>query len=779
VAYYSGRVHSVVFEDAEQAFYILKMVLDQPGPDTNNWGALEALKLSQVTVRGHVPGMLVKTGSWFGFEAEWNNHKTYGKQLLISKAPFVEGGWTQSTATKALVANGVGSFTVAMIREFYPEEATFLAALADKEKLIAAGVQDFTAAHVVSRWESVVTYFKALGFLNDLGLPSGKVRQVWATFGDDAEKILSANPWALVQIDGITFHHADEIAVRLGLSLDCPKRIQGALSFASRNQRQMGHLYLTTTQLFGEVALLLSDLTPEAFAKALADCHKEKLVVLDRETRPGLKAVYDLWSYKLESESAEMLLSRLVSAVPGAGYLKKLESAGALAAAAVKAGASLEEVARQAVEDWGQSEHLLLSDDQKQGVINAIVAPISILTGLPGTGKTTSLRAAVRIFQETGVRFLLCAPTGIAAKNLSALTGASAYTIHRAFAAKGLKTEGKRESTYVGITGSGEQSSAESEQEIDWQYGPTNTYPADVVVVDESSMLDQHLIFRLLECTAPDCRLVFVGDAAQLPSVGPGNVLRDLINSKRFSTVSLDTVFRQKDTSAIVYAAHSIFRGEVPEILGAGDFAMVSASSEEAAADIVVKLADKLYAKRQHFQVLSPRHAGYAGVTALNARLREMLNPQRDGSQELKVGEDTIREGDRIMVVKNDYELGVYNGDVGKVVRVDRKAKEIELKVFGDPPLLLTMPFKNLRTHIRLAYACTVHKAQGLEYDVIVMPLLDSFRHQLQRNLLYTAVTRAKKRVILVGTPSALASAVYNDREDMRNTLFCDRLLAA
>ena len=339
-----------------------------------------------------------------------------------------------------------------------------------------------------------------------------------------------------------------------------------------------------------------------------------------------------------------------------------------------------------------------------------------------------------------------------------------------------MRSDGKRESTYAGITGSGDQAAVESEQEIEWQYGPSNTYPTDVVVIDEASMLDQHLIYRVLECTAPDCRLVIVGDAAQLPSVGPGNVLRDMIRSQQFPTISLETIFRQKDTSAIIYAAHSIFKGTVPDEISSGDFMMISASNEEGATNIIVQLAKKLYEKRHNFQVLSPRHAGEAGVTALNARLRELLNPQKDGSLELKVGEDTIREGDRIMVVKNDYELGVYNGDVGKVARVDRKAKHVELKIFGDPPLMIRVPFKSVRTHIRLAYACTVHKCQGLEYDVIVMPLLDSFRHQLQRNLLYTAVTRAKKKVFLIGTPSALASAVFNDREDQRNTLFCDRL---
>jgi exodeoxyribonuclease V alpha subunit len=779
-AYYSGRVHSVVYEDSEQAFYILKMILDKENPDPDNWEALEALKLSNVTVRGYVPGMQIRTGSWFGFEANWVTHQTYGKQLVVTKAPFVQGGWTADNALKALSANDVGYFTIRQIRESFEdsevEDSELVSALGDLEQLKAIGLDPVVAEHVVATWQSVVTYFRALGFLSDLGLPSGKVRQVWATFGDDSERILSTDPWALVQIDGITFHQADEIAVRLGLSLDTPARVKGALSFVTKNQRQMGHLFLTMPQLYGELSLLLSDITLNTFAIAVADCHKNKQVVVDRITRPDLKAVYDPWSYVLENDSAELLQERVVEAKPDESYRKSLESVGPLTGESVAKGASLIEVAKVAVEEWGLSSKLALSDDQKQGVVNAICAPVSILTGKPGTGKSTSLRAAVRIFQEAGIRFLLCAPTGIAAKNLSALTGAPAQTIHRAFSAQGKSEESDRESTYVGIVNSGGKNNQETEQGSIWEYGPDNTHPADVVVVDESSMLDQHLIYRLLSCTHAKCRVVFVGDPNQLPSVGPGNVLRELLKSGMFATVSLDTIFRQKDTSSIVYAAHSILRGEIPEDL-TGDFALIKAGNEEEASDIIVQLAQKLYDRRANFQVLSPRHAGPSGVTALNARLRELLNPQVDGAKELKLGEDTIREGDRIMVVKNNYELGVYNGDVGKVFRIDRKLKIVDLKIFGEPPLLVTMAFKDIQTHIRLAYACTIHKSQGLEYDVIVMPLLDSFRFQLQRNLLYTGTTRAKKRVLLVGSYSALATAVYNDREDLRNSLFCDRLL--
>jgi len=311
-----------------------------------------------------------------------------------------------------------------------------------------------------------------------------------------------------------------------------------------------------------------------------------------------------------------------------------------------------------------------------------------------------------------------------------------------------------------------------------WGYDTDSPHPAEVVIVDESSMVDQHLLYRLLSCTSPRCRMVFVGDAAQLPPVGPGNVLRDIIGSGRFPVTSLTEIFRQKDTSDIVFAAHAIYRGEIPEAPKDSDFSLIEVGSEEQVLEVILKLARKLYDKRKNFQVLSPKHAGTVGVTNLNSKLRELLNPAAPGLAEVKVGEDTIREDDRIMVIKNDYKLGVFNGDVGKIARIDRKAKEVEIKIFGETPLFVKVEFKNVPSLIRLAYACTVHKAQGLEYECIVMPLVDSFRHQLQRNLLYTAVTRAKQRVFLVGARSALASAIRNDKEDQRNTLFRPRLEA-
>ena len=783
MTYYSGRVNTVVYE-SDAAFYILKMVLDDTDTKPENVflsGDDLAFAMADdptVTVKGHVPGMPIHIGTWFGFEARWQTHSKYGKQLQITRAPVIKGTWNPESAAKILVANGVSERMCAQIRSHYGEGG-FLDALGSEDSLQdVPGITQFAARYVVQRWESIQAHFKALDFLSDLGLPTGKVTQVWATFQDDAVTVLSKNPWALVRVDGITFEQADEVAKKLGLDLTSPLRVQGALLWAVKNGRGFGHVYHRTGALVGAVRRMVGDVSKADVAKAIAACHKEGTLILDRETKPGTMAVYEPWMYHLESEGARRLKERLETARvedDPDDYLKALESVGPETQDAVEADFALRGVIETAINEWGLHAHLSLSEKQRDGVLNALLHPVSILTGLPGTGKTTSLRAAVRILQDAGVPFLLCAPTGIAAKNLGAVTGARASTIHRAFSAKG-SSDDKRDSTYTGIVGEGSKSTSAEKGEGLWGYGSDNPYPADVVIVDEASMVDAHLLYRLLDCTSPTCRLVFVGDHAQLPSVGPGNVLRNLIESGRFPTVKLTEIFRQKEQSDIVHAAHAIHAGDMPLIEPPSDFVLYPKGDEGDVLEVICRLAEKLYDKRANFQILSPRHAGTVGVTNLNSALRSLLNPPGDGIKEVKLGNDVIREDDRVMVVKNNYEKGVFNGDVGKVQRVDRKAKAVEIKIFGDPAIVVDFAFKDMGRYIRLAYACTVHKAQGLEYDVIVMPIVTGFRHQLQRNLLYTAVTRAKKRVVLVGTQQALARAISNDKEDLRDTLLVERL---
>lgn len=774
--YFSGRVQTVVFSNENDAFYIMRMVLDVEGEDP-----LSAASSVPISVKGNVPGMKVEDGAWFGFEAKWVNHPQYGKQLDITRAPVLKDSWDADTAYHMLVSNGVGSAVVGQIRNHFGDD-TFLEALASAEMLAEVpGLAKFSALHVVQRWKYVVSLFQTLNFLTDLGLPSGVVKNIWKHFGDDTEEVLSQNPWALTEVDGISFRHADEVGRKLGLVNEA-KQVRGAVLFVVKNSRGFGHLYMQTGAIFHGVRACVPGTEKKVIVQALAELHKEGLIVIDRKTKPGVTAIYEPWCYQMEKESAEMLIARNKQAalLPGDertdNYLRDLGSVGPSTAKASKTGRKkgrLERVARVAIEEWGSQAKLSLSEHQKEGIFNALTAPVSVLAGLPGTGKTTSLRAAVRILQDAGVPFLLCAPTGIAAKNLSARTGAAASTIHRAFSAKG-QNDNSRERSYLGVEGDSKGVGLAS-TDSNWGYGPENPHPADVIIIDEASMCDQHLLFRLLDCTKDTSRLVFVGDYAQLPSVGPGNVLRDLLNSGCFPSVKLDKIFRQDDTSGIVYAAHAMHNGQVPET--DKDFRLISIRSEDDVLDAILKIAQKFYDARINFQILSPKHRGTVGVTNLNERLRSLLNPAGPGKTEMKVGPRTVREGDRVMVIQNKYKLGVYNGDVGKISRVDRGRKEVEVKIFGQPPLLVRIPFKEVGKLLTLAYATTVHKSQGLEYDRIVMPLVTGFYHQLQRNLLYTAVTRAKNKVVLCGHHEALAKAVHNAKEDDRMTLFLERLV--
>lgn len=764
--YFSGRVHSVIFENEPKAFYILRMILDAECVTSD-------LASASVTVRGDIPGIKIAVGSWFGFEGVWDDHPTHGRQIKVTRAPVMKSDWDEDTCEKILVSNGIGSGLAATLKQHLG--ANLSSALLDVEQVSQVpGLTRFTAQHVVEKWQMARSHFLTLDFLNDLCLPQGRIRQVWGTFGDSAREVLSVNPWALVQIEGITFEDADLVAERL--NLDCssgnPMRVEGAVLYASRSGKGFGHLYSSSSDILQAVRAIDRWVTDADVARALKNLTDRNLLVLDRTTLPGTTAIYDPWSYKMEVDSAVALIARSKAAVVtpenSARYVKALLGEAK--------DVPLRDALVETLHRIGSAGGVTLAAKQMEGVINAVTEPVSIIAGLPGTGKTTCLRMAILLLQEAGVNALIVAPTGIAAKRVASVTGATASTIHRAFKAKGSSDDG-REATYAGVVGDSDGGVSSDGSEEVWGFGPANPHPAEVVILDESSMVDQHILYRVLTCTRPDARLVFVGDAAQLPSVGPGNVLRDLIASKNYPTVSLTEIFRQAETSPIIRAAHNIHAGRVPEAPMGTDFSLVPMGSDDDVAGLIVSLATRLFSRRENFQVLSPRHTGPVGVTTLNTRLREVLNPRQPSLQEVKLGTEVLREEDRIMVVKNDYKLGVFNGDVGKVSSIDRRNKEIEIKIHGPPVLHIRVPFKSAGQLLRLAYVITCHKSQGQEYDVILMPLVSSFNHQLQRNLFYTAVTRARKKVILVGHHSAMERAVANDREGDRNTLFLYRLV--
>jgi exodeoxyribonuclease V alpha subunit len=397
------------------------------------------------------------------------------------------------------------------------------------------------------------------------------------------------------------------------------------------------------------------------------------------------------------------------------------------------------------LESYERINRITLSEHQRKTVEQLVEHPVLVLTGLPGTGKTTAVRAIVRVFEEAKLQFSLMAPTGIAAKRLAFVTSHAASTIHRA-----LRFDGNA-----------------------WGYGSSNRYLVDAVIVDEMSMVDQELFFRLLSAIRPGTRLILVGDDAQLPSVGPGNVLRELVDCPNVPNVRLTQIFRQSEQGEIVVNSHRINRGELPELLDPKvdtEFKFVRMSDEERIADTIVEMAFKLKARDANFQVLSAKYEGTVGVDNLNQRLRDRLNPE--GPREWKQGNLHFRLGDRLMVVRNDYKRSVYNGDVGKLVEIRRDALIVRIHGVGagSVDMEVEFPVEVTEDKLRLAYAITVHKSQGSEFDTILLPIVKQQGIMLQRNLLYTAVTRAKKRVWLLGEEAAIAKAVANDKVILRNT---------
>lgn len=768
----SGRVTSIVYENA--GFFVLRVKLDE-GPHSR-----------PVSVKGNFGPLSI--GSWVSFDGKWEKHETYGDQLHAVRSPASTPGWNLTSCLSALASQGIGAGTCTLLERFYGDS---LPSVLDKGEaaLRESGLDDFTCTFVASRWQSLRVYMDAMRLMGEAGISSRAVGLVWKTFGVGVEERLLADPWSLVRVRGIKFSQADEVARKLGVDMSSQRRICGAIASAIQDCSRNGNLFATSAEVVARVGSLVPEVVEDAklITEALVVMKDEGDLIAEPRSGGGF-ALYDPGLHAMECDSAELLAKRVLPPEPV--LEKMLDGFGQFGPSAEEerervtdvSGDSLRKVAAGALRDWTSGSRVTLTEAQREAALRALTAPVSVLTGLPGTGKTTTLQAVVNVLRDTHIPFLLCAPTGIAAKRMALVARAPASTIHRAFGAKDVQIADGREATYVGVVGeSSERGMGDDASKQKWGYGPGNTHPAKVVICDESSMLDQHLLYRILSGTDDDCRLVFVGDSAQLPSVGAGDVLREIVSSGQFPVSHLDTIFRQEDTSGIILAAHAVHRGDVPTSDGK-DFVLVPKITDEEAADYVVELASSLYRRRANFQVLSPRHAGSVGVTALNDRIRSSLNPGVAGLVEVRLGGEVIREDDRVMVVRNDYDLDVYNGDVGKVARIDRKAREIEVKIHGMPgtaPRHVRFAFKDAVSRLRLAYAQTVHKSQGQEYDVIVMPVVPSFGRQLQRNLFYTAITRAKEKVVLVGKASAIASAVQNDRADQRNTMFATRIAQA
>ena len=560
-------------------------------------------------------------------------------------------------------------------------------------------------------------------FLQGHGVSAAYATRIYRTYGQDAVKVVQENPYRLAQdVRGIGFITADKIARQMGIDEHSPHRAQAALEHLLLEQAGEGHVFTPAAELV-HMCQSRYDLPEDLLAAALESLRQAGRVVLDGE------AVFLRGLFLAERDVADSI--RALQASPG--QRREFDAAAAV--------------------DWANHRMgVELIGEQRQAVHEAVTQKVFVLTGGPGTGKTTILRAVISVLEVLGQRVALAAPTGRAAKRLGEATGREAQTLHRLLEFK------------PGEGGYGRN----AERPLD----------ADVVVVDETSMLDFVLCHHLLQAVPRHASVLFVGDANQLPSVGPGKFLGDVLESGVVPFVRLERIFRQGDRSGIVEAAHRVNRGWLPSPVSGdslGDFYFVEAEEPEAAANAVVRIcAERIPARLglrpiRDVQVLCPMNRGAVGVHQLNDRLREALNPA--GAEVTRFGR-TFRVGDRVLQTVNNYDKDVFNGDLGWVTGMDHASGRISVS-FEETGV--DYDFTEL-DELQPAFAMTVHRAQGSEFPAVVVPLLTQHYPMLQRNLLYTAITRGRRLVVVVGSRRALAMAVRNDRPSERNSMLRVRL---
>lgn len=691
-----GRVQAVLHES--EGFNVLLMTVYSTEPPMG-------VKVTKVV--GPLHGLAqIKAGVTLELHGHWVDHCKYGQQFrIVTWQPW------------AHTPDDIGHFLSRCVRGMHDPQIT--QAVTDVwgrdafTRLAEDDPLDNTRLSVARDcWKATIAFRDIASLLRDDGLSGSLVTAILQAFGHEAREALYTDPYRLMEIAGMVFSTADRMGLRLSIPPQDPRRVAGALLAALREAVRSGHLYLPR----GDLASWARH-----YVSAIESVDESINMLVDRKAltiESGTGAYLPEWHH-YEHASAQWLASNLHESPLGVG-------------------------AEEFIQTYEQASHIILSDDQRQALRLLSSNRVVVLTGLPGTGKTTVVRAFVRMFEAAKVAFRLMAPTGIAAKRLASVTERPASTIHRAL-------------RYDGMS---------------WFHNERNRLVIDAVIVDEMSMVDQELLYRLLSSLRPDTIVVFVGDDAQLPSVGPGNVLRELVRCPALPKVRLTTIFRQSNKGDIVLNAHRVNRGEdlpLHEKNPKSEFQFVSMGNQDDIAQLVVEMAAKLKGRNANFQVLSPMYDGVVGVNRLNQCMRDRLNPLQ-GQAEFKRKDLHFRVGDRLMVIQNDYKLAVYNGDVGKLVYIG--PDELVVRIHGtgnEPDAEVRFPVDQAGK-LRLAYAVTVHKCQGSEFDTIIMPLVCTQGRMLQRNLFYTAITRARKRVWILGDSMAVSRAIQNDQVQDRNT---------
>ncbi len=722
--YIEGTVDHVIYS-TDNHYFVLSL-------DVHETDSL--VRQKNVKVSGHLCGIkYLRQGIRIRIAGEWINHPKFGRQMV----PSTWTPWGLSNPDRVRFLNecieGFEDYALTVnLVEVFGEQ--IYEALSDPARCHAVldsgdgrhGILDA----MTLQWRKARTLCELSSFLHSYELGPETVKDIYRRFGHDAIEIISKNPYRLTAVENFPFERADRIALRSGIAREDTRRLEGAVLWILRLEAQQGHLFVRRGDL------------PDRLNEHVRSKHVDPFNVED------LYSAMQNAVRQLEAHG-DVTIDESVGV-----YLPEFfmyERGGAEKLARFLTASDIELDLETFLTEYQKGNQIDLSEAQRDAVRKLLEHRVVVVTGTPGTGKTTIIRALVMLFKRVRTTFALTAPTGIAAKRLAAVTGEDAMTIHRTFGFNG----------------------------IGWGLCASNKFNIGAVIVDEMSMVDQELFFRILDALYPSTMIVLVGDDAQLPSVGPGNVLRELLGCPQIPNVRLTQIFRQAQTSSIVLASHRINKGQTPlaPLVDTRDkdseFQFAECEDEERIVKFIVEAAFRLKARDANFQVLSPKYDGVVGVTELNERLRDRLNPDL-GQHEWKSGKLHIRVGDRLMVVKNDYELNIYNGDMCKFVGIERHHLIVKVHGFGPGSIdaYVNIPKERAPVMLRLAYAITVHKSQGSEFDTILMPIVCSQGRMLQRNLFYTAVTRARKKVWLLGESAAVIRAITNDKVLQRNTVF-------